>query len=171
MKVRTFLLALLTGCSVDTGRVEQPESLADSLYYEAAQIESLHGQMEELRSTIQPSLLAVFDSTIMHIRRSVSALEETADELVETEQELAGQAERSAEIVEERLMMSSPPPGMGRMEYVMEYIPAVRRETYLAARELQDALLDPLIDSARALVLQARQARTAALDLIPKAQE
>ncbi|MDE2717442.1 MAG: hypothetical protein OXI33_10545 [Chloroflexota bacterium] len=96
------------------------------------------------------------------MNESVTAIEEAANGLVEADQE----AWQAAEIVEDQLMMSPPPPGMSRMEYVMEYIPAATRETYLSARELQDALLGHDRDSAaRALVLQARQVRVAALEL------
>ena len=90
---------------------------------------------------------------------SVTALEESAAGWEAAEQA----AVQMAEYVEAQLMIENPPPGMGRMEYAMEYIPAAKRDAYRSAKELQDALFSR--DQVVALIIQAQQARAATSDL------
>ena len=134
-------------------------TLGDQLYHEADQTTLLYGQMQELSPAVPPDLLAVFDSTLAHMSNSVTALDETAAGWEDAEQA----AVQMAEYVEYLLKMERPPPGMGRMEYVMEYIPAAKRDAYRSAKELQDALFSR--DQVVALIIQAQQARAAASDL------
>ena len=157
----TAALILLAAISCESEPQERRPivTLGDQLYHEADQTKLLYGQMQELSPAVPPDLLAVFDSTLAHMSNSVTALEETASGWEAAEQA----AVQMAEHVEDQLMMERPPPGMGRMEYVMEYIPAAKRDAYRSAKELQDALFSR--DQVVALIIQAQQARAAASDL------
>ena len=157
----TAALILLAAISCESEPQERRPivTLGDQLYHEADQTKLLYGQMQELSPAVPPDLLAVFDSTLAHMSNSVTALEETASGWEAAEQA----AVQMAEHVEDQLMMERPPPGMGRMEYVMEYIPAAKRDAYRSAKELQDALFSR--DQVVALIIQAQQARAATSDL------
>ena len=157
----TAALILLAAISCESEPQERRPivTLGDQLYHEADQTKLLYGQMQELSPAVPPDLLAVFDSTLAHMSNSVTALEETAAGWEAAEQA----AVQMAEYVEAQLMIENPPPGMGRMEYAMEYIPAAKRDAYRSAKELQDALFSR--DQVVALIIQAQQARAAASDL------
>ena len=157
----TAALILLAAISCESEPQERRPivTLGDQLYHEADQIKLLYRQMQELSPAVPPDLLAVFDSTLADMSNSVTALEETAAGWEDAEQA----AVQMAEYVEDQLMMERPPPGMGYMEYVMEYIPAAKRDAYRSAKELQDALFSR--DQVVALIIQAQQARAETSDL------